>query len=246
MSTSTSRREAAALAAPSAQVGETPLRLATLRDQAKPAIRAKIVTGEIAAGAIHSVGSLATEFGVSPTPIREALLDLANEGLVEMIRNRGFRVPVLTEHDLDELFELRLMLEVGAATRLASEPQPTDVLAIARTYADETVVLAEKQDMATFLEADRMFHLHLLSALGNRRLVEIVGRLRNQTRLYGLLNLAQLGQLVESAHEHTRILDAIERGDVGGTRDAMTRHLEHTRGIWAGLEEPHRSPTGRG
>jgi len=92
---------------------------------------------------------------------------------------------------------------------------------------------AEARDLAGFLEADRAFHLTLLSSLGNQRLVEIVDRLRDQTRLYGLISLAP-ERLVASAEEHAALLQAIADRDAQQARVQLQRHLEHTRGLWAG------------
>ncbi len=86
---------------------------------AKESIRVRIVTGEFAAGEIYSAPALAAVLGVSATPVREAMLELTADGLVEVVPNRGFRVVEPSQHDLDEIFELRLMLEVPAAERAA-------------------------------------------------------------------------------------------------------------------------------
>jgi DNA-binding GntR family transcriptional regulator len=92
-------------------------------------------------------------------------------------------------------------------------------------------------DLTRFLEADRELHLRLIRPLANRRLNEILGRLRDETRLYGLRELVKDGLLVASAEEHERLLDAVEVGDVNAMRDEMTRHLSHTRGAWAARSE---------
>src|SRR4051794_4783192 len=84
----------------------------SLREQAVAAIRASIITGEAEPGQIYSVRQFADRLGVSATPIREALLDLAGDGLVEAVRNRGFRILMPSEQDLDEIYRLRLMIEV--------------------------------------------------------------------------------------------------------------------------------------
>ncbi len=95
------------------------MRPSTLSSMAKESIRVRIVTGEIAAGEIYSAPALAAVLGVSATPVREAMLELTADGLVEVVPNRGFRVVEPSQHDLDEIFEIRLMLEVPAAERAA-------------------------------------------------------------------------------------------------------------------------------
>jgi DNA-binding GntR family transcriptional regulator len=218
------------------------LRPSTLREQARAALRASIITGEIAAGELYSVGTVAERLGVSATPIREALADLAHNGLVVVVRNRGFIVPELTEHDLDEIFELRLLLEVPAVGRVAGRITDEE-LAAARVEAERGTHAALEGDLPTFLDADREFHHRLLRPLGNERLLEMVDNLRDQARLYGLNRLAQAGGLSASADEHQQLLKAVESNDAAAAEEKMTLHLKHTRGTWAGLAESDAAAT---
>ncbi|MGN6600433.1 MAG: GntR family transcriptional regulator, partial [Actinomycetes bacterium] len=84
----------------------------SLRERAADALRAALVAGEMRPGVTYSAPSLAAQFGVSATPVREAMLGLAKEGLVEAVRNKGFRVTELSDRDLDEITELRSLVEV--------------------------------------------------------------------------------------------------------------------------------------
>jgi DNA-binding GntR family transcriptional regulator len=215
---------------------DTQLKSSTLREQARAALRASIITGELAAGELYSVGTVAERLGVSATPIREALSDLEHLGLVAIFRNRGFIVPELTAHDLDEIFELRLLLEVPAVERVVGRLSAED-LATCRREVERGMRAAGKGDLPTFLEADREFHRRLLSALGNARLVEVVDNLRDQARLYGLTRLAASGGLIASAEEHQRLLAAVEADNPQAAGQQMTLHLKHTRGVWAGRAE---------
>ena len=211
------------------------LQPSSLREQARQAIRASIVTGEIEAGTIHPVSYFATRLGVSATPIREALFDLVNEGLIEQIRNRGFRVSVLTDEDLDELFELRSLLEVPSIGRVAMRATPEDI-AECLEFANKIEKHAARGDLVGFLEWDRQFHTRLLAVLGNKRLVDEVRLLRDQTRLYGLRGLDP-DHLRSSAKEHHQILNAVRQRNAKLAAELTQRHVEHTRGIWAGRAE---------
>ena len=213
------------------------VRPSTLSALAKDAILIRIVTGEFAAGQVYSAPALAAVLGVSATPVREALLELAGGGLVEAVPNKGYRIVDVTQDDLDEIFQIRLMLEVPAAAEVARLGTAADQLSRFRALANNIERHAEKGDVPGFLEADRKFHLGLLETLGNGRLTEIVSRLRYQARLYGLAGLAERGELKESAQEHGRLLDAISADDPGAAAAIMTHHLQHTRGIWAGKSE---------
>ncbi|MFJ4097516.1 GntR family transcriptional regulator [Kitasatospora sp. NPDC089913] len=208
-----------------------------LRDQVAHALRAALISGELRPGVVYSAPALAADFGVSATPVREAMLDLAREGLVEAVRNKGFRVTELTERDLDDFTEIRALIEVPTVGRVARTATPEQLEAL-RPQAEAIVVAAGKQDLIGYLEADRQFHLDLLGLAGNSRLVEVVGDLRKRSRLYGLNRLAERGELVSSAEEHLELLDLMIAGDAPAAESCMTRHLSHVRSLWAeGQEE---------
>jgi DNA-binding GntR family transcriptional regulator len=210
-----------------------PLTTANLRGQAVEMLRASIVAGELEPGEIYSAPALAERLGVSATPVREAMLDLANDGLVEPVRNRGFRVVVVDEDALDEISELRQMLEVPAMAKIVARAGDEELAALL-AKVDRIEAAAVHSDAAEFLLADRDFHLGLLVLGGNMRLVRLVGQLRNQTRLAGIKVLADSGQLMASALEHRPILEAVCRREAELAQGLMRAHLAHTRELWAG------------
>lgn len=203
----------------------------SLREQAARAIRTGIMTGEIAPGEIYSVPALSTSLGVSATPVREAMLDLASEGLVVPVRNRGYRVVSLSPHDLDCILKLRLLIEVPSMGDVAVDPGDKDVARF-EALAERMPEHARAGDLQAYLDADRDFHLGLLGLLGNERLVDIVGMLRNQTRLFEVGNLVVSGELTESGAEHGEILAALRQHDRERTEDLVRRHLLRGRKTW--------------
>ncbi|KOX21569.1 MULTISPECIES: GntR family transcriptional regulator [unclassified Streptomyces] len=203
-----------------------------LRDQVGHALRAALIAGELRPGEVYSAPGLASDLGVSATPVREAMLDLAREGLVEPVRNKGFRITEVGERDLDQYTELRTLIEVptvGRVTKTATREQLEEL----RPVAEEIVARAREHDLIGYLEADRRFHLALLGLSGNERLVETVGDLRKRSRLYGLTGLDEAGLLVSSAEEHVELLDLMIAGDARGAEACMRRHLGHVRSLWA-------------
>ena len=214
----------------------------SLREQAIEAIRAGIITGEIGAGELYSAPTLAARLGVSATPVREAMLELANEGLVVAERNRGFRIVELSDHDLDEILELRLMLEVPATRRVAEQATPEDVATMRRQAAVYRQFVA-KSNLPAALESDRRFHLGFLEILGNRRLVDIVAQLRAHSRLDAWGQCADSKMLDATVAEHNEIVEAIAAGDGAAAERVMRRHIRHTRGLWAGRPEDGASGT---
>lgn len=208
----------------------------SLREQVAHALRAAVVAGELAPGEVYSAPGLAARFAVSVTPVREALLDLAREGMVSAVRNKGYRVTPLDEAALDDIHQVRELLEVPAVGSLAGTIAPA-VLQPLRLLAAEIEDCARTGDVIGYLDADRRFHLGLVGLTGNRLLVETVADLRTRTRLFGLTQLADNGGLLASAREHTLLLAALGRGDRAAVEELMRAHLRHTRGSWAGRPE---------
>ncbi|HTX12461.1 MAG TPA: GntR family transcriptional regulator [Solirubrobacteraceae bacterium] len=204
----------------------------SLREQIANALRAAVVSGEMRPGVLYSVPSLAAQFQVSATPVREAMLDLTKEGLVESVRNKGFRVTEVTDDQLDEITELRALIEVPTVARLAESIEPAQVAEL-RPLAEQICEAADAGDLIGYIDADRQFHLALLELGGNRRLVEVVSELRGQTRLYGLSKLVREQRLIKSAEEHLEILDALGANDRERCEEVMRRHIRHVRGLWA-------------
>jgi DNA-binding GntR family transcriptional regulator len=204
----------------------------SLREQVVGALHAAVISGEMAPGRVYSAPSLAARFHVSATPVREALLDLTKEGLVESVRNKGFRVTEVTDKQLDDITELRALIEVPMVTRIAPEITARQVRAL-RPLADVICAAAEADDLIGYIDADRRFHLALLELTDNAQVLEVVDELRSKTRLYGLAKLVQEHALTGSAQEHHEILDALEANDPVRTEDVMRRHIGHVRGLWA-------------
>lgn len=204
----------------------------SLREQVANALRAAMISGQLQPGVVYSAPALAGTFGVSATPVREAMLDLAKEGLVEAVRNKGFRVTELSDRDLDELTELRMLIEVPTTANLAGRLDGAAVAEL-RSLAEAIETAAAAGDLIAYLEADREFHLTLLGHNGNRHLVDLVASLRSRARLYGLDRLADTGRLVHSAREHVTLVDLLEQDDAAAARDLVQHHIQHVRGIWA-------------
>ena len=211
----------------------TALQRTSLRDQALALLREALITGRIADGVIYSSRALAAELGVSNGPIREAMLALVDDGLMEAVPNKGFRSVPLTPADLAEIYDLRLLLEVPAVARLATGDLPGDRVARRTELVDTIERTARSGDLSGNLAADRDFHLTLLAAGGNRRLVSTVARLRDQTRLHNLRTINADGRLITSAEEHRPLLAAIVRHDEHAVERLMRQHLEHIRQDWS-------------
>lgn len=211
----------------------------SLREQTLVILRQGLVTGEIEVGVIYSAAAVASRLGVSTSPVREAMVTLVSEGLMESVRNRGYRVVPLSDEDRREIYQLRLLLEPPAMSILASEARShTAALEDLRGAAEATVERARDGDLLGHLEADRNFHLALMQLVGNRHLTDFVMKLRDQTRRYSIRSLPPQ-QLVANAEEHFELLTAIIEGNPQGAEDVMMRHLHH---LGTEPSPPHAEP----
>jgi DNA-binding GntR family transcriptional regulator len=213
----------------------------SLREQVRRALEAALVCGELQPGEVYSAPGLAERFGISTTPVREAMLQLVKDGFVEVVRNKGFRVVEISDEDLDQISQIRMLLEVPSTARTAAILTPAKFATLA-TFAEEIEAAATRGDIIAYLDADRRFHAELISTLGNPRLTELVDWVRRQMRLFGLDALVRSGRLSASAHEHQELLDTLRSGDVAAATRLMEAHIGHTRGLWVGREEPETRP----
>jgi DNA-binding GntR family transcriptional regulator len=211
-------------------------RRSSYRERVADALRAALIAGELRPGEVYSAPSLAARFGVSATPVREAMLDLAKEGLVDTVPNKGFRVTVVSDKQLDEYTHIRGLIEIPTVAALARTADRVSLEAL-RPAARVIVTAAAAGDLIAYVEADTRFHLGLLALAGNAHLVEVVADLRKRSRLYGLTALVEAGRLLASAEEHLELLDALLERDERAVHAIMTRHLGHVRSLWADGED---------
>jgi DNA-binding GntR family transcriptional regulator len=206
-----------------------------MRQQIHSQIKAMLISGELAPGELCSVYQLAEMFGVSRTPVREALLQLTREGLLQVERNRGFRVVVSSPEDLDNISEIRMLLEVPAMVKVATlQPPPVQQFERARAIYERMLAAAKQRDLRKFIQADTDFHMHLISLTGNKRLTAMLSDLRDHMHLPGLQRLAQQSDGLDlSTKEHLLLLEALERGDKKTVAEIARAHIGRTRAEWA-------------
>lgn len=213
----------------------------SLRQSIAESLRAQIMTGRMEPGAIYSAPRLAAMFGVSPTPVREAMLDLVAEGHVEAVKNKGFRIVALSAQELDELVEIRGFIEppvmAMVARRAPDSPDLRRAIEALRPRARAIVETAARSDFVRYIEEDTRFHLGFLALHGNAHLVDEIQMLRQRSRLLGLDALHQ-ESLVELATEHEEMVDLALEGDDQGLLELTQRHIAHVRQEWAGAD-PH-------
>lgn len=205
----------------------------SLKDKVLAVLRKNLITGDLVEGRLYSAASIAAELGVSTSPVREALLTLVDQGVMEAVRNRGYRVLPLGEQDVQEIYQMRALLEIPSMVRLSGHVEVIARSAEFRGLADDIVRAVAAGDVVAYLEADLAFHLGLLRVLGNERLIAAVKSLRDQTRQLRLTTQLGTPELVRTAQSHLHIVDALVDGDQERVRQLMVDHLDHIRTDWS-------------
>lgn len=195
----------------------------SVRAQVLDELRDALLTGELPPGSVHSAPALAARYGVSATPVREAMQLLAQEGAVEVLPNRGFRVACHTERDLAEIAEVRMLVEVPVVLGLARTVAASRWEAL-RPLADTGVAAAAAGERAAYAEADRAFHRALLGLAGNPHLVAVADDLhrRAQWPSAGATPGRRPALLAHAAH-HAALLTALSSG--GPVEPLLRAHL---------------------
>ncbi|WP_130512319.1 GntR family transcriptional regulator [Krasilnikovia cinnamomea] len=215
----------------------------SLADAVAQAVRDGVAAGELVPGTTYSVYQLAELLGVSRSPAREGLLRLAEAGLIEIRRNRGFRVLPPSAHDIEEIIGIRLALEPPAA-RHAAERGTDEQLAAVRAALEAMAAAAGRDDDASFWPADRTLHDLLLRTAGRPRTAAIVERLRTTTALLGPPTTAS-GRTLRDIHaEHEPVVSAVLGRDGAAAEAAMRAHLEATRDLLMGNLRQDRATSG--
>ena len=204
-----------------------PPEASSLADAVAQAVRDGVAAGELVPDKTYSVYQLAELLGVSRSPVREGMLRLAEAGLVEIRRNRGFRVLPPRAHDVEEIIEIRLALEPPAARKAALGGTDEQHAAI-RAALDTMAVAATRGDDASFWPADRTLHDLLLRASGNARAAAVVAQLRSTTALIGPPTTASGRTLAEIHAEHETVVTAVLARDGAAAEAAMRAHLAAT------------------
>lgn len=199
----------------------------SLRAQVLRSLRFALFTARFPVGHTFSVPMLADEFGVSATPVREAVLDLVQRGLVEVVPAKGFRVVDPSPRTIRETVELRRLIEVPCTVALAGELDPLAVEEL-RAMAVLTVEQAEAGDVAGFVETDHDFHRALLAQSGNATLLEVVEDLRNRARVHLALLVAEGLWTPDVAREHVALVDALAAGDRDEAERVVQCHISRS------------------
>lgn len=198
----------------------------SLTDQVYRELLRAIQAGELPAGTLHSVVELSAKLGVSRTPVREAFQRLASSGLVKFERSRGVRVLEISTRDIEEIYSLRMLLEVPSAHRAADRMTPALLQPVEEAFA----AMKRATDTGSepdFQQADIAFHAAILRAAGNGRVVDVAANTRMQMLDRGL-STTRTRTLDDILVVHERILLALRSKDPAAGATTMRDHLLET------------------
>jgi DNA-binding GntR family transcriptional regulator len=187
-------------------------------------LRQKIFERELEPGDWIDEQKIAVEYGISRTPLREALKVLAVEGLVTMKLRRGAYVTEMSSADVAQVYHLMALLESDAAGLVAARGS-RDQIAELQALHDRLESQADQRD--AFFATNEQFHLALLALAGNRWSEQIVLDLRKVMKLNRHLSLFKQGRLAESLAEHRAVMAAIAAGDADAATRLMRAHFDN-------------------
>ena len=215
-----------------------PIAQRALYQEVAERLRRLIYDGELPLGSWIDEQALAREFGISRTPLREALKVLHGEGLVRLTPRRGsFVSGELTPTDLDELFPVMALLEGRCASEAVGKATADDLRELDAIHA-RLERLAARKDVAAYYENNYAFHEAIQRLAANPWLSRIVSELRRFLKLLRGRQLRVPGRLEASLEEHRRIMAALHRGDAAGAERIMRAHLMAQRAALAVQEQP--------
>lgn len=186
-----------------------------------------ILHGELPPGSRLSLDELAVRFGISVSPIRDALRLLAADGLVELRSRRGAFVTQPSRTVIQEVFQFRAILECAAVDFvIAAGPPVLETLRAHVAAMTETMVGETHADYLAYIAHDQGFHRALVQAIGNGKLLESYDSLASFPLIVRLLHRSESHRATATLAEHRRILDALAAQDAEAARAAIRAHLE--------------------
>jgi DNA-binding GntR family transcriptional regulator len=199
----------------------------TMTGQIMARIREKIIAGDYSPGAPLLQDSIAAEFGVSKIPVREALVQLRSEGLVDIFAHRGFQVRPVSLAEMQEVFNLRLAIEPAAVAEGARRATDQDRAAAATALGALNRALAEG-DLRSSGDLNSEFHIRLIVPRLQLVTSETLARLHTLSQRYVRMHLRPPGRVKRATKEHTALYEAWAGKKVKEARGLCEAHIKET------------------
>lgn len=207
------------------------IKMPSLKEQVYSYLREAIIVGELEEGKIYSEQWFADLLDVSRTPVREAILQLNQENLVDIIPYRGIVIKAMTEKEVKDIFEIRQAIEGYCVRRIAEEinnPLVANLLAIIRENIEEQKKLIDQQNMTVikdFLELDFVFHQEIVNFVDNDRFSQIITDVRSRIQKISIQTLKEKGRLDTGYQEHLAIYNNMASGNSFEAYASLNEHL---------------------
>jgi DNA-binding GntR family transcriptional regulator len=195
-----------------------------LYEEVADQLRVRIFAHELAPGTWIDEQTLAKEFGISRTPLREAIKVLAAEGLITMKLRRGAYVTEVNRGDLEQIFTILSLLEGQAAKEAATKAQEKDLNELDDMHLRLEKAAADR-NLEQFFEVNVRFHERVIAIANNPWLTDVIADLRKVLKLQRKDSLSRSGRLQSSLSEHREILKALLKRDPIAAEQAMRTHL---------------------
>ncbi|WP_135076443.1 GntR family transcriptional regulator [Terasakiella sp. SH-1] len=197
-------------------------------DNAYDMIKEEILENRMPPGFQATEPEIAVRLGMSRTPVREALLKLEAEGLLEIIPRRGARVLPIMPEDMSEIYQILTALEPEAAYLLASRTINDHDLKELEDLTTKMEKAIQEEDRESWAKADDGFHRKLLELCANKRLEKIISTLFDQAHRARMLTLKLREMPVKSTQEHRELMDAITSGNAEKAKSVFREHRERS------------------
>lgn len=195
-------------------------------DRAYAELRQRILRNEMPIGQLYLEQELADQLHMSRTPVRETLIRLEQDGLVEIRPRHGIRVRPVSADDVREIYDILTSLEATAAGLLAARrPAQAELAPLRQAQATMDTALA-RDDLESWAAADEQFHRLLVELCGNARLRAMVGTVLDQAHRVRMLTLRLRPKPMASNLDHAALVTAVARGDVEAAQRVHRRHRE--------------------
>ena len=189
-------------------------------------LRPRIFNRELEPGSWIDELKIAEEYGISRTPLREALKVLATEGLVTMKVRRGAYVTEVSDKDLADVFHLMAVLEADAASAVAQNATDNQLLELQLLHQQLHKAAADPKDPIRFFTINEAFHIRLLQIADNKWACQMVADLRKVMKLNRAQSLLKMGRIDESLSEHAALMAALKKRDAPAAQAAMRAHID--------------------
>lgn len=206
-----------------------------LQIQAYESLKEMILSGDMEHQRIYSETKISQSLGISRTPLRDAIQRLAQEGYLDVIPSKGFRLHELTEKDLLETYQIRCALEGFCVVQLAKDHEQErarrTLAVLEGLLREQKRVIDTTHSIEEFTVYDQQFHENIVYYLENSVISDTFDSYHYQMGRQTRISLQREGRLEETLEEHRRIYENMRRGSVSGSFEAALMHLEKPKDI---------------